>query len=127
MLPFVLGGAALVLILMVVGVVLLIRTVGSDSPRDVAEAYMEAVEDRDAGALRNLVCNEHKDDAAEDVPSGNNALVSWEIVSDSESGDSATVKVRVTVRVSGETNTATLSLKMIKEDGEWRICDIGVG
>ena len=109
------GGIALILVL----------TGGGDSPRDVAERYVEAMNTRDAEKLYDVLCEEGRKEADKDLEERGKTLadvtfpelqVDLELVGDPEvHGDTATMLVRV---IDGS-RTKTTDFPMKDSDAGW--------
>jgi hypothetical protein len=98
------------------------------SPSDVVTAYMEAVKDQDASEAISLMCASQRAKAEknnaddDDLKTLSSSLVRYSIVDEKIDGNSATVNVSITARVSGREKTETVPMKLVKEDGDWKLC-----
>lgn len=123
------GGAALVVILIVV----LAIALSGGGPGDVVEDYLQASKDADFTAANDLVCSIDSDtytdpaDFADDADLAEwKAVVAdldWEVVTESEVGDSASVTVKITSSSEMLAGTHTFTLEKI--DGDWKVCSSG--
>jgi hypothetical protein len=94
-----------------------------DSPEDVVEDYLEAVQADNGGDAREYVCDSWRDGA---FPNVTNALakwtdmVDWDII-DSEIHDES---ARVTYQVLRVTDSGNMQFTLVREEGDWRVCGI---
>ncbi len=94
------------------------------SAERAAENYLEAIKDRDIEEVRELTCLAKRDDV--DPLDSDEELVSWEILNTEQRDTVAEVRARVEVREDGEPDTETIDIELVKEDGDWLVCDIRV-
>jgi len=123
------GGAALVVILIVV----LAIALSGGGPGETVEDYLAASKDADFEAANDLVCSIDSDtytnpaDFADDADLAEwKAVVAdmeWEVLSESEVGDSASVTVKITS--SSEVLAGNHTFTLEKMDGDWKVCSSG--
>ncbi|MEV0650920.1 hypothetical protein AB0I28_37285 [Phytomonospora sp. NPDC050363] len=123
------GGALLVVILLVV----LIVALSGGGPGGVVEEYLEAAKAADFEEANNLVCSldsdTYLDPTAFSDPADRAeweaavADMEWEVLSESEVGDSASVVVKITSSSEFLAGTETFTLEKI--DGDWKVCSSG--
>ncbi|HEY1177952.1 MAG TPA: hypothetical protein VGF17_17480 [Phytomonospora sp.] len=123
------GGAALVVILIVVMVIAL----SGGGPGDTVESYLEAAKDADFTEANSYVCSidsdtymdpaDFTDDAELTEWKDAVADMEWEVLTESEVGDSASVTVRITS--SSAMLAGDAEFKLEKIDGDWKICSGG--
>jgi hypothetical protein len=121
--------AAVVLVLAgcAIGAVVLIRTLGGGSPESAVNDYFSAYRDADFDKAMDATCaidRENIDESEWREEVGAIEQLEWSIVSVDESGDEATVRTRVSVTFQGQTDSQTLPVPVVKEDGDWRVCGI---
>jgi hypothetical protein len=126
------GGAVLLLVLVVVGGYFGFQKVFVQTPTEVVEAYLSEVvkENPDAGKVEKYLCKEEaaklRKDLANDTSSGSSrsTVLDWHVTGETINGSTATVYTEFTVKItsSGRTSTNNLALTLIKEDGDWKIC-----
>jgi len=121
--------AAVVVLLLAcgIGTVVLIRTLGSGSPEDVVNDYFSAYRDADFDKAMAATCaidRENIDENEWRQEVGDIEQLEWDVVSVDENGDEATVRTRVSVTFQGQTDTQTLPVPVVKEDGDWKVCGI---
>jgi hypothetical protein len=120
-------------------VALLVMTVGAalgcggggssgKTPKQVADAYMQATKDMDVDAAYDLMSeadqkNFTKEQMQAEIEVMKSYEVSYVIGEETIEGDTATVEVTVTVtdKASGQSQEVTDNLNLIKENGEWKI------
>ena len=133
-LGLILGGAAVVLVIFVIGIVVAVRFIGGPSgdntPEGAIDRYLAAAKDEDLDEMKANSCA--KDVAAIDsAPSATRnfgggdtgKLESWDIGAATISGDSG--KVSVTVKgenPSGNSVSNTVQFPVLRENGEWNVC-----
>lgn len=89
-------------------------------PERVTNQYFSAIQDKDAGKVRELTCAARRGNL--NLPDDDEELVSWEITDVSESGDKATVKAHAVVTDDGERESGSVTVTLVKEDGDWLVC-----
>ncbi|WP_433222245.1 hypothetical protein ACQP00_22945 [Dactylosporangium sp. CS-047395] len=122
-------GALFAVIVLVVGGYFAFQRVFTDSPSEVVSAYIdEARKDHpDRLKIADMLCRTEADklrnQVAGDDDSDNDSLVDWHVTGEKITGDTATVTTEYTVKTLGtQTKTSNLSLALVKEDREWKIC-----
>jgi hypothetical protein len=91
-------------------------------PERVTNQYFNALQDKDADKVRDLTCAARR--GSLDLPDSNEELVSWEVTSTNESGDTATVLAHAVVSNDGEPQSGNVTITLVKEDGDWLVCGI---
>jgi hypothetical protein len=138
--PWIFAGGG-VLVIAAVVVLILVLTSGPDTStaRGVAEAVVNAANDKDAGKIANLSCKRYKDKQAQikeqidpaadpNTPSELKGIsVSFTLSDVKESGDSATATVaikfsNVPAALKSELKDASGKMALQKEDGKWTFC-----
>ncbi|GAA1519295.1 hypothetical protein GCM10009827_038260 [Dactylosporangium maewongense] len=124
------AGAFLALLVVVVGGWFFVQRVLVDSPTDVTERYLDAVNDRDRAAVVDMVCSSERPKAVR----GNDYVdddddkttIDWKILSETKGRNSAEVRARVTLHdpESDRTQSVNISVTLVKEDGDWMICGV---
>jgi hypothetical protein len=115
--PLIIGGVLAVVIAVAVTLILVLS--GSTGPTGVVNSWLTAAQDKNISRLRDLSCERARDEITSGaIPE----IKSWDITNVSESGDTATVTLNITVTVDGETHTSPARLHLIKENGDWKVC-----
>lgn len=119
------GGALAALLLIIIGIIVVVNLV-RDSPADATERYLEAARDRDAAAVREAVCSSDGPGARTllGIVEDSDQLVEWRMISETGSGERAEVSVDLTFANEGRTGTSVGAFTLVREDGDWKVCDI---
>jgi hypothetical protein len=144
-LPWILAGGGVVVIAAVV-VLILVLTGGPDtsSAQGVAQAVVEAANNKDADRIAELSCQKYKDDVADikkeidpaadpDTPEELKGItVSFELGNVQENGDKASADVKIKFanvpeRAKGFLQDTTGEMELLKEGGKWTFCGFGSG
>lgn len=128
-LPWILGGAG-VLVIAVVVVLIVVLTGGSDtsSPKSVNDAVVKAVNDKDVKALKALLCS--PDVLPSTVSTAVSAGKDFVDISATAKGDpvqqgsTATSTVSVHVSAAGQTFDADLRITMKQNNGSWCLATV---
>ncbi len=123
------AGAAALVIVIVLAVVLILTNSGGASAKDTAEDFIAAAKARDCDKALSLIsddlkkredanCDENADSV---VPPQDTDITFGEVTVQSETDSTATAKVDATV---GE-QTLPLTIKLVKQDGDWKVDQIG--
>jgi hypothetical protein len=130
-LPWILiGGGVLVVGIVVVLIVVLSGGPNSSDPKSVAQAYVDAVNNKDSSAMANVSCAADKAllDRAKNAPKNQQGQ-----------GQGSIPNIKLTlgdVKTNGDSATATattnqggtpIPLKLVKEGGAWKTCNISSG
>jgi hypothetical protein len=127
------GGGVLALILVVVGGYFTYHKVFVSTPTEVVEAFFkEATKAHpDPDVLARYVCKAEVDAMKRDFTGNEDAtpsstVLDWSVTGESIIGDTATVTASITVKSSsGRTSTNSTKVELLKEDGDWKICQFG--
>ncbi len=106
---------------------------GGGDARSVAQAYADAINDRKSDT--SLYCEEFRQKAeaeAENLPEGmptdfpdlSDLKLSASVGEVTESGETATAAINVESEFAGQKISGTHKLKLVKESGDWKVCDI---
>lgn len=120
------GGAAL----FVVALIVLIVLVSGGGPADKVEDWLSAIKDKDVTEANSMVCD--TDDPyidSDDLDSTDEqaefdkmiADLSWEVVSEHEAGDQATVRMKL---ISSGPMSGEVDFELVKRSGDWFICGV---
>ncbi|GLZ80033.1 hypothetical protein Afil01_48400 [Actinorhabdospora filicis] len=120
------GGAALFVVALIVIIVL----VSGGGPTGTVEDWLAAVKDKDITEANSLVCD--TDDPyidTDDLDSTDEqaefdkmvADLSWEVVSEHEAGDQATVRMKL---ISSGPMSGEVDFELVKRGGDWFICGV---
>jgi hypothetical protein len=110
-----------------VGTYVIIRAVSGGSPENAVDDYFSAYRDADFDKAMDVTCaidreNIDENEWREEVSQIEE--LEWDVVSVDERGDEATVRTRISVTFQGQTDTQTLPVPVVKEDGDWKVCGI---
>jgi hypothetical protein len=133
-LGWILGGAALVLVLFVVGIVVVVQFIGGPSsantPEGAVDRWLAAVKDENMDDVKENSCakdvqayNQDPSRTNQFTNSAGNKLDSWDIGSANITGDSG--KVSVTIKgekADGSDASDTGEVPVSKESGDWKVC-----
>lgn len=100
------------------------RAVFKDDAEDVAEKYFSAIQDRSIDDLRAVICASEQKRFDGDEWDDDEGLLDWEITSSKERENSATVTADFTGTDGGEIRTGNITMTLVKEDGDWKVCDV---
>lgn len=114
------------LALFVAAVFVVRAIVGGGGPSDVTERYLDAVQDRDRAAVREVTCRS-PDRSVSVGLSDNEEIVRWEVTGEQTRGQQAEVRVTITVSDEGETESGPVVVSLVRESGEWKVCAITAG
>lgn len=114
-------GGALFAILLVAG--LAVALLSGRGPTETTEGFLKAAQDRDGAEVRSLSCAKNADSLARVVEDDEN-LTGWKIIGEKVSGDTADVRVSITLFENGSTGTSTGTFELVKENGDWKVCDL---
>ncbi|WP_020525488.1 Rv0361 family membrane protein [Catelliglobosispora koreensis] len=90
---------------------------------DVAATYLAAVKDKDAAEMREHTCASKRDEIDEqDMKDDEDRLLDWKILSTKEHDSSANVTAEITATDNGKTRTSNVTITLVKEDGDWKVC-----
>ncbi|MER7332860.1 MULTISPECIES: hypothetical protein [unclassified Micromonospora] len=118
------GAGALLLLLCCSSGVFGYRAVFKDDAEDVAEKYFSAIQDRSIDDLRAVICASEQKNFDGDEWDDDEGLLDWEITSSKERENSATVTADFTGTDGGEIRTGNITMTLVKEDGDWKVCDV---
>jgi hypothetical protein len=121
------AAAVILLAACAIGTFVLVRAISGGSPETAVNDYFSAYRDADFDKAMDATCaidreNIDENEWREEV--SQIEQLEWDVVSVDESGDEATVRTRVSVTFQGETDTQTLPVPVVKEDGDWKVCGI---
>jgi hypothetical protein len=127
------GGAAfLVLVAVIVGGYFTFQKIFVDTPTEVVQAYFtEATRDHpDPSKLKPYLCKDLATKLEKDLSNdgtdndSDSKVLTFKVNGETVSGDSATVYTSFTVRDNDTARTTShnLTMTLIKEDGDWKIC-----
>ena len=129
MVPIALAGAAIIVVAVVLGVVLITNSGSTSSPKDTAEAFVAAAETHDCEKAISLITDDLKKrmnaDCGSDsslVPSKDQDFTFGEVTISGETATKATATVDATL---GTETTITVKLGLVKQDGTWKIDRFG--
>lgn len=124
-----LGGIGALLAVVLV-VVLLAVFAGGSSPRDSAEAFVEAFNDRDVDGVRDELCEAERPGFDEDAAAGDpfggvpDESFRFELRDVRETGDDAAeADIALVGSEDGEELELPVTVQLVEEDGEWRLCE----
>ncbi|MFG3700805.1 hypothetical protein ACGF5C_23230 [Micromonospora sp. NPDC047620] len=101
------------------------RVAFKDDAEDVAEKYLSAIQDRSLDDLRAVICASEQKRIDEDNEwDDDEGLLDWEITSSKERENSATVTAEFTGTDGGKVRTGNITMTLLKEDGDWKVCDV---
>lgn len=129
------GGAVLLVAVLIALVLLLTRGGGTDSPQATSESFIAAVEDRDCDAVQELVTEKLSNEIGDcggsaDVTGTGGELGDPDVVEEGE--DTATVHVPIDYpggdaeELEPFLGSFELSLSLVKEEGAWLVDEVGV-
>jgi hypothetical protein len=110
---------------------------GASSPKDAVNTFLEAATEQDADKAKDVVCDDKKSDvkltdfggsmgSSTETQAIRDALknATWTISDDTEvTSDKHEVTAKLTIAISGQSNTLPLKFEVIKEGGGWKVCD----
>lgn len=120
------GGAAL----FVVALIVLIVVLSGGGPTDTVKDWLSALKDKDITEANSMVCStEDPFIDSDDLDSTDEqaefdemvADLSWEVVSEHEAGDQATVRMKL---ISSGPMSGQVDFSLEKRDGDWFICGV---
>ncbi|MFC0429709.1 hypothetical protein [Kutzneria buriramensis] len=132
-LPWILGGAGLVVVLIVVLVVVMTRGGGTSSdPKVVAQAYVDAVNNKNPAGMTNLVCSadmakvNQMATSAPKMPGNIKVDMTATLGAVSVNGDKATAQITLNMTVNGQKSSLPqFPLPLQKNSsGDWQICGL---
>jgi hypothetical protein len=133
-LGWILGGAGLVLVLFVVGIIVVVNVIGGPSsantPEGAVDRWLAAVKDEDLDGVKENSCakdNEayNRDPSRTDdfTNSNGSKLESWDIGTANVTGDSGKVSVTIKGEKSdGSAASDTGQIPVQRESGDWKVC-----
>ena len=126
--PFVLGGVLGLVV--VVGVALFFVLGGGDtsSPESATTAFWQAAKNHDTAAAKNVVCAAHRDEIKDAAGfSDSDETLNSFVVDDAVTKDGETVvPTHITVTEGGQSQQVDLETVVVKEDGQFRVCDFRI-
>ena len=141
-LPWILGGLG-VLVVIALAVAAFLAFGGSgDDPREVAQTVvdeMNKLENANADTIENLTCNAQKDTFRQDFDdfingfkelkeqAGDDFTATFTLGDVRTEGDTGTFDIVAEAQFKGETNKETIPGQLVREDGEWKVCDLQGG
>lgn len=124
---------AAVLVLMLVGMV---SGCGESGPAAATEDFVNAVADGDCEKIIDLLSKDNValfeemgEDAVkgcemsmgEDFGDSDIKIKKFEVIEETEEGNTASVEFKMTSEVDGEEQTDEETINLVKEDGEWKV------
>ena len=116
------------MVAVVLGVLLISNSGSSSSPKDTADEFVAAAEAHDCEKALSLITDHLKEtenaDCSSDsslVPSEDQKVTFGEVTISGETDTTATASVDATLG----TQTITVKLGMVKQDGDWKIDSFG--
>ncbi|MCC7450225.1 MAG: hypothetical protein IT324_22595 [Anaerolineae bacterium] len=114
----------------IIGILTLAACSQPENPGKVAESYWQARVASDLNKMLSLSCKAYEGDARTEAVSFQSMKASLEgmaCTADSEQGSDAVVSCKGDLKTTyaGETRTRSLAdkkIKMLKEDGQWKVC-----
>ena len=140
--PWILGGiGVLVVIALAIGAFLAFGGSGGD-PQEVAQAVvdeMNKLENADAAKLESLTCSAEKDTIRASLDelnagfkeikeeAGDDFSAKFILGDVRTDGDTGTFDLTVEASFQGETSSESFTGQLLREDGDWKVCDLGSG
>lgn len=93
---------------------------GADTPKSVAQAFVNAANARDLAGAKNVVCAADAATMTNTQRAGGGSLSLGQVTQDSDSRATANLIINATIQ--GQNRTATLPFAMIRENGAWKLC-----
>jgi hypothetical protein len=133
-LGWILGGAAVVLVLFVVGIVVFVQFLGGpsndNSPEGAVDRWLAAVKDENIDDVKENSCakdvqayNQDPSRTDDFTNTSGNKLESWDIGTANVSGDSGKVSVTIKGEKSdGSSASDTGQVPVVREGGDWKVC-----
>jgi hypothetical protein len=134
--PLIYGGiAAVVIIIAIIATVVLVSG-GGDTPKGVAQDYLDAAKKGDVAKVKSLTCDKNAGlVSADTLGTGDSGLgdigsIDFSVQDVHESGDTAVVNIKITIKanlpdVPGGNNfsgSIVQPLPLVKEHGSWKVC-----
>jgi hypothetical protein len=101
---------------------------GGEGPEDTAEAFIQAAQDRDCDKALSLISEDLKkqedancEEDSDLLPPKDTKIEFGDVKISNETDDSATATVDATI--GGQ--TLPLKIKLVKEDGDWKVDQLG--
>ncbi|GAA2738442.1 hypothetical protein [Actinocorallia aurantiaca] len=117
----ILGGALAVVL--IAGLLIATLFSSGGGPTSVTESFLGAMRDGDRAKAASLTCADHDLNDAIAFPS-DQGEISWKVTGEQVSGDTASVSLSVTLSVDGDSLTRDTTAKLVKQNGEWKICGL---
>jgi hypothetical protein len=108
--------------------VVLLRGSGDDSPEGAVTGFLEAFKDGDVQTMRELTCADLRSqlDSADDFMGDIGSLITnieFRVTDVVTNGDESSVTVTMTATVMGQTESQTETVRVVREGGQWRVCE----
>jgi hypothetical protein len=126
-------GALVAVLLLVGGIIWWNMPKKADSPKEAAELYLEAMYDGDTDQMKEVLCEDLRDqfddDAIKDFKNERNDADVSDVnidVTDEEKVSETEYRVsyKVSAKIDGEKQDFDSELTVVKEDGDWFVCSI---
>ncbi len=122
--PWALGGLAVALIAAAGVVVWLLFFSGPGSPRPAAQALVDEVNAGNLDALSNDLCTADRAKLATQLDQLDRAEFDIRLGQVATDGDSATARLVGTYSVGGASKPVDQTIRLIVENGDWKVCDL---
>ena len=139
-LPWILGGVGLlVVIALAIGAFVLLGGSGGNDPRDVAQTVvdeMNKLENANAGTIENQLCNSQKEAFRKEfddfvngfkelkAQAGSDFTAKFSLGDVRTEGDTGSFDIIAEASFQGESNKETIPAQLVREDGDWKVCDL---
>jgi hypothetical protein len=102
----------------------------SNTPEDVRQAYMDAYESKSFSDVVKDACEAYKNEYGTDTSELEQQLADYQITATAKdepevTGTTATAKIDLELSQAGNTQPASIFIKIVEEAGEWRFCGEG--
>lgn len=123
------GGVVVAAILVCVGLYFGVQKLTADSPTDVVNEFIEASRDGERTKALDHICASQRAKAVDSDDyilddEDRQSLIEWKVTSETVGEQTAEVRTLVSVRDDGEVESATVIITLVKEDDEWKICNL---
>ena len=141
-LPWILGGiGVLVVVALAVGAYFAFGDQGND-PRQVAQTVvdeMNKLENANAATIENVLCNADKETFQQEFDefvngfkelkeqTGEGFEANFTLGDVRTEGDTGSFDIIAEASFQGETNKETIPAQLVREDGDWKVCDLQGG
>ncbi|GAA0724112.1 hypothetical protein GCM10010199_33340 [Dactylosporangium roseum] len=125
----VIGGALVTALILCASLYFGIQKLTADSPTDVVNEFIEAARDGERTKALDLICASERAKATERDDfilndHDRQSLIEWKVTSETAGEQTAEVRTFVSVRDDGNVESATVIITLVKEDDEWKICNL---